>query len=54
MLGAISIIERNMGEAGGHYYEFGLEHDLETLVTALEETIDDIGMHESLSTYSSL
>jgi len=52
MLGAITISERNQGEAGGHYYEFELDHGLETMVTALDGTIDDIGMHESLSSYT--
>lgn len=52
MLGAIAISERNRGEAGGHYYEFELDHGLETMVTALDGTIDDIGMHDSLSSYT--
>ena len=49
MLGALTISERNQGEAGGHYYEFELDHALETIVTALEGTINEVGIHESVS-----
>lgn len=52
MLGALDIEEQNQGMSGGQYYEFALAHQLESMLTALEDTIEDVGMYESLVEYS--
>ncbi len=51
MLGILSLTEKNEGLAGGKYREYDLQQDLGLVVTALEETLDSIGVHESLSSY---
>jgi cell division control protein 6 len=51
MLGAVDMEEQNKGKRGGQYYEFQLAHPLETTVTALDDMIEDIGMHSSLDGY---
>jgi cell division control protein 6 len=49
MLGIADVIERNEGRRGGKYREYTLKTDLETVLEALEETIDNVGVHQSLS-----
>jgi cell division control protein 6 len=51
MLGAVEMKEQNKGKSGGQYYEFQLAHPLETMVVALDDMIEDIGMHSSLDGY---
>ncbi len=51
MLGILSVTEQNKGRAGGKYLEYDLQQDLGLVVSALKETIDSIGVHESLSDY---
>ena len=51
MLGILSLTEKNEGLAGGKYREYGLQQDIGLIVTALEETLTSIGVHESLSSY---
>lgn len=48
MLGIANRSERNKGEAGGRYYEYGLDTSPELLLEALEETVDIVGKTESI------
>ncbi len=52
MLGALNIKEQNKGMSGGQYYEFELAHQIESMLLALEDTIGNIGMYESLDEYA--
>jgi cell division control protein 6 len=51
MLGIFSVREKNEGLAGGKYRKYDLQQDLELVVGALEDTLDSIGVHESLTGY---
>jgi len=53
MLGILSVTEKNEGLAGGKYREYDLQQDLGLVVTALEETIGSLGVHDSLESYYS-
>ena len=48
MLGIADVTERNQGRSGGRYREYTLETDPRTVVNALDETIREVGAHESL------
>jgi cell division control protein 6 len=49
MLGIADVTERNEGRRGGKYREYTLKTDTETVVTALDETISEVGVHQSLA-----
>lgn len=49
MLGIADVTERNEGRRGGKYREYTLKTDTETVVTALDETISEVGIHQSLA-----
>lgn len=49
MLGIISAVERNEGRRGGTYREYSLDMDIEMVLTALEETVAEVGIHESVA-----
>jgi cell division control protein 6 len=49
MLGIADVTERNEGRRGGKYREYTLKTDIETVVTALDETISEVGVHQSLA-----
>lgn len=51
MLGVISSTEKNEGMSGGKYREHALKQDLQLVVSALEETIELAGVHESIRPY---
>ena len=48
MLGIADVTERNEGRRGGRYREYTLQTDPETVVNALDETIREVGVHDSL------
>lgn len=48
MLGLVGIAKRNEGPSGGQYKVVSLEHDLPPVLEALEETIDEVGVHDSI------
>ena len=48
MLGIADVTERNEGRRGGRYREYTLQTTPETVVDALDETIREAGVHESL------
>lgn len=51
MLGVVSSTEKNEGMSGGKYREHTLKQDLQLVVTALEETIEFAGVHDSIRPY---
>ncbi len=53
MLGILTANEKNRGEGGGRYKEYKLNQSVEAVVTALEETIELVGIHESVTGYIS-
>lgn len=48
MLGIISAVERNEGRRGGTYREYSIDMEIDTVVAALEDTLADVGIHESI------
>ncbi|SER38016.1 orc1/cdc6 family replication initiation protein [Natrinema salaciae] len=48
MLGLVSVTERNEGRRGGTYREYTLDMDIELILSALDEVLDDVGIHESI------
>lgn len=49
MLGIISAVERNEGRRGGTYREYSIEMDIDIILEALEDTVEQVGIHESIS-----
>ncbi|WP_435335862.1 Cdc6/Cdc18 family protein [Haloarchaeobius sp. TZWWS8] len=48
MLGIISVTERNEGRRGGTYREYGLDLSPELVLSALDETVELVGIHDSI------
>jgi len=48
MLGIVTAVERNEGRRGGTYREYSVEMDIELILTALEKTVEEVGIHESI------
>ncbi|MFB6081177.1 MAG: cell division control protein Cdc6, partial [Halanaeroarchaeum sp.] len=48
MLGIISVTERNEGRRGGTYREYELDMPVEQVLSALSETVELVGVHESV------
>lgn len=53
MLGAVDLAERNRGSRGGQYLEAELGHPTEVMVTALDDTIRTLGVHDSIAEHVS-
>ncbi|MFC4553613.1 MULTISPECIES: Cdc6/Cdc18 family protein [Halorussus] len=53
MLGLAYVEEKNEGRRGGLYREHELRQDLEIVLDALSETIESVGIHESVQQYTS-
>ncbi|WP_129116625.1 orc1/cdc6 family replication initiation protein [Halegenticoccus tardaugens] len=51
MLGIISVTERNEGRRGGTYREYALDMDVNLILSAMDDTVELVGVHESLSEY---
>lgn len=49
MLGIADVTERNEGRRGGKYREYTLKTDTKTVVSALDDTISEVGVHRSLA-----
>jgi cell division control protein 6 len=49
MLGIISAVERNEGRRGGTYRKYSTDMDVGMILKALEETVEQVGIHESVS-----
>lgn len=54
MLGLAHVEEQNEGRRGGLYREHELRQNLEIVLDALGETIETIGIHESLQQYTTV
>lgn len=48
MLGIVSVTERNEGRRGGTYREYELDLPVEQVLSALSETVELVGVHESV------
>lgn len=48
MLGIVTAVERNEGRRGGTYREYSVAMDIDLILTALEETVEAVGIHESI------
>jgi cell division control protein 6 len=49
MLGIADVTDRNEGRRGGKYHGYTLKTDTETVVTALDGTVSEVGVHQSLA-----
>ena len=49
MLGIVSAVERNEGRRGGTYREYSVEMDVDMILRALEDTVSEVGVHESVA-----
>ncbi|WP_248910238.1 Cdc6/Cdc18 family protein [Halocatena marina] len=49
MLGITSMTERNEGRRGGTYREYALDLDPELILHAMEDTVEVVGIHESVA-----
>ncbi len=49
MLGIVSVVERNEGRRGGTYREYSLDMDVDMVLEALEDTVSQVGIHESVA-----
>jgi cell division control protein 6 len=49
MLGIVSVTERNEGRRGGTYREYALDMDEELILSAMSETIELVGVHDSVA-----
>ena len=48
MLGLVSVTERNEGRRGGTYREYTLSMNVDLILSALDEIVDEVGIHESI------
>lgn len=48
MLGLVSVTERNEGRRGGTYREYTLSMNVDLILSALDEVVDEVGVHESI------
>ncbi|RLM53837.1 AAA family ATPase [Halobellus sp. Atlit-31R] len=51
MLGIVSVSERNEGRRGGTYREYALDMDVELILSAMMETVELVGVHDSIASY---
>jgi len=51
MLGLISVTERNEGRRGGTYREYDMDMSPELILNALDDVLDEVGVHESVKQY---
>jgi len=49
MLGIISVTERNEGRRGGTYREYALDMGIGLILSAMEDTVELVGVHDSIS-----
>lgn len=48
MLGIVSVTERNEGRRGGTYREYALDMDPKLILSAMESTVEIVGVHGSV------
>lgn len=51
MLGIISVTERNEGRRGGTYREYSLDMDVSLILSAMDDTVELVGVHDSVESY---
>jgi cell division control protein 6 len=51
MLGIVSVTERNEGRRGGTYREYALDMDVELILSAMADTVELVGVHDSIDPY---
>jgi len=51
MLGIVSVTERNEGRRGGTYREYDLDMDVELILSAMADTVELVGVHESITEF---
>jgi cell division control protein 6 len=51
MLGIISVTERNEGRRGGTYREYAIDMDVDLLLDAIEDTVREVGIHQSVKRF---
>ncbi len=51
MLGIVSVTERNEGRRGGTYREYALDMDVSLIISAMRDTIELVGVHETVEPY---
>jgi len=51
MLGIVSVTERNEGRRGGTYREYDLDMDVELILSAMDDTVELVGVHESITEF---
>jgi cell division control protein 6 len=49
MLGITNVTERNEGRRGGTYREYTLQMEPDIVLSALEDLVDEVGVHESVT-----
>jgi cell division control protein 6 len=49
MLGIVSVTERNEGRRGGTYREYALDMDVDLVLSAMEDTVELVGIHDSIA-----
>lgn len=49
MLGIVSSTERNEGRRGGTYRQYSLDMDIDMILSALSEIVEEVGIHTSVS-----
>lgn len=48
MLGILDVTERNEGRRGGTYREYSVSMDPELIISAMADTVELVGIHESI------
>jgi cell division control protein 6 len=51
MLGIVSVTERNEGRRGGTYREYAIDMDVDLLLDAIEDTVREVGVHQSVQRF---
>jgi cell division control protein 6 len=51
MLGIVSVTERNEGRRGGTYREYAIDMDIDLLLDAIEDTVREVGVHQSVQRF---
>jgi len=49
MLGIVSVTERNEGRRGGTYREYALDMDIDLVLSAMNDTVELVGIHDSIT-----
>ena len=50
-LGIVSVTERNEGRRGGTFREYDLDMDESLVLDAMDDTVEDVGLHASVQDF---